>query len=119
MALARVLARDPGVLLLDEPLSALDARTRAGAARELAEVLRDLEVPALLVTHDFSEAAQLGDRVGVIDAGKVIQEGTPTELAARPAPPSSPISPERSSSQAWPARAQTASPASRSTAGAR
>jgi molybdopterin-binding protein len=84
VALARVLARDPGVLLLDEPLSALDARTRAGAARELAAVLRDLEVPALLVTHDFAEAAQLGDRVGVIDAGRIVQEGTPTELAAAP-----------------------------------
>jgi molybdate transport system ATP-binding protein len=84
VAVARVLAREPGVLLLDEPLSALDARTRARAARELAGVLRDLEVPALLVTHDFSEAAQLGDRVGVIDAGKIIQEGTPTELAAAP-----------------------------------
>jgi molybdate transport system ATP-binding protein len=84
VALARVLARDPGVLLLDEPLSALDARTRARAARELAAVLRDLEVPALLVTHDFAEAAQLGDRVGVIDAGRIVQEGTPTELAASP-----------------------------------
>ena len=84
VALARVLARDPGVLLLDEPLSALDARTRAGAARELAQVLREVEAPALLVTHDFAEAAQLGDRVGVIDAGRVIQEGTPTELAAEP-----------------------------------
>jgi molybdate transport system ATP-binding protein len=84
VALARVLARDPGVLLLDEPLSALDARTRAGASRELSAVLRDLEIPALLVTHDFGEAAQLGDRVGVIDAGRVVQEGTPTELAAAP-----------------------------------
>lgn len=84
VALARVLAREPGVLLLDEPLSALDARTRAGAARELASVLREVEAPALLVTHDFAEAAQLGDRVGVIDAGRVIQEGTPTELAAAP-----------------------------------
>jgi molybdate transport system ATP-binding protein len=84
VALARVLARDPGVLLLDEPLSALDARTRARAARELAQVLREVEAPALLVTHDFAEAAQLGDRVGVIDAGRVIQEGTPTELAAEP-----------------------------------
>ena len=54
----------PEVLLLDEPLSALDARTRASAARELAAVLREIDVPALLVTHDFSEAAQLGDRVG-------------------------------------------------------
>ena len=84
VALARVLAREPGVLLLDEPLSALDPRTRAGAARELAAVLREVEVPALLVTHDFAEAAQLGDRVGVIDAGRVIQEGTPSELAASP-----------------------------------
>jgi len=84
VALARMLAREPGVLLLDEPLSALDARTRAGAARELASVLRELDTPALLVTHDFAEAAQLGDRVGVIDSGRVIQEGTPSELAAAP-----------------------------------
>ena len=79
-----MLARSPGVLLLDEPLSALDARTRASAARELAAVLSDVRVPALLVTHDFAEAAQLGDRVGVIDAGRIVQEGTPTELAAAP-----------------------------------
>jgi molybdate transport system ATP-binding protein len=84
VAVARVLARWPGVLLLDEPLSALDARTRAGAARELESVLREVEVPALLVTHDFAEAARLGDRVGVIDAGRVVQEGTATELAAAP-----------------------------------
>jgi molybdate transport system ATP-binding protein len=84
VAVARVLARRPGVLLLDEPLSALDARTRAGAARELESVLREVEVPALLVTHDFAEAARLGDRVGVIDAGRVVQEGTATELAAAP-----------------------------------
>jgi molybdate transport system ATP-binding protein len=79
-----MLARSPGVLLLDEPLSALDTRTRASAARELATVLNDARVPALLVTHDFAEAAQLGDRVGVIDAGRIVQEGTPTELAAAP-----------------------------------
>jgi molybdate transport system ATP-binding protein len=84
VAVARALARRPTVLLLDEPLSALDARTRAGAARELAGVLRDTEVPALLVTHDFAEAAQLGDRVGVIDSGRIVQEGTPSELAAAP-----------------------------------
>jgi molybdate transport system ATP-binding protein len=84
VAVARALARRPGVLLLDEPLSALDARTRASASRELAAVLREVAVPALLVTHDFAEAAQLGDRVGVIDAGRVVQEGTPTELAAQP-----------------------------------
>jgi molybdate transport system ATP-binding protein len=84
VALARALAREPGVLLLDEPLAALDTRTRASAARELGAVLREVEVPALLVTHDFGEAAQLGDRVGVIDAGRVIQEGTASELAAEP-----------------------------------
>jgi molybdate transport system ATP-binding protein len=84
VAVARALARRPTVLLLDEPLSALDARTRASASRELSAVLRDVEVPALLVTHDFAEAAQLGDRVGVIDSGRIVQEGTPTELAAAP-----------------------------------
>jgi molybdate transport system ATP-binding protein len=84
VALARALARRPKALLLDEPLSALDARTRARAARELAQVLREVDVPTLLVTHDFFEAAQLGDRVGVIDRGRVIQEGTASELAAQP-----------------------------------
>jgi molybdopterin-binding protein len=84
VAVARALARGPEVLLLDEPLSALDARTRAGAARVLAGVLRDSSVPTLLVTHDFAEAAQLGERVGIIDQGRVMQEGTPSELAASP-----------------------------------
>jgi molybdate transport system ATP-binding protein len=84
VALARALARRPDVLLLDEPLSALDARTRAAASRELAAVLREAEAPALLVTHDFTEAAQLGTRVAVVDGGRVVQEGTPSELAAVP-----------------------------------
>ena len=84
VAVARALARGPEVLLLDEPLSALDARTRASAARELAAVLREGEAPALLVTHDFAEAAQLGDRVGIVDQGRVVQQGTATELAASP-----------------------------------
>jgi molybdate transport system ATP-binding protein len=84
VAVARALARRPDVLLLDEPLSALDSRTRADAARELGLLLRESEAPALLVTHDFAEAAQLGDRVGVIDRGRVIQEGTASQLAAAP-----------------------------------
>ncbi len=84
VAVARALARGPEVLLLDEPLSALDARTRAAAARELGGVLSESEAPTVLVTHDFSEAAQLGDRVGIIDQGRVVQEGTPSELAASP-----------------------------------
>ena len=85
VAVARALAREPRVLLLDEPLSALDPRTRASAARELIAVLRDAGVPTLLVTHDFAEAALLGDRVGVLDHGRVVQLGTAAELSARPA----------------------------------
>jgi molybdate transport system ATP-binding protein len=87
VALARALARRPDALLLDEPLSALDTRTRAAAARELAAVLHATGVPALLVTHDFQEAAQLGDRVGVMDAGRIVQLGSPSELGAAPASP--------------------------------
>ena len=82
---ARSRAR-PQALLLDEPLSALDARTRARAARELAAVLHETGVPSLLVTHDFTEAAQFGDRVGVIDRGGIVQLGTAAELAATPGP---------------------------------
>jgi molybdate transport system ATP-binding protein len=87
VALARALAVKPAALLLDEPLSALDSRTRAAAGRELAGVLREAAVPALLVTHDFEEAALLGDRVGVMDAGRIVQLGTASELAAAPASP--------------------------------
>jgi molybdate transport system ATP-binding protein len=85
VALARALAREPAALLLDEPLSALDARTRARAARELGEILRAAGVPTLLVTHDFAEAALLGDRVAVLDEGRIVQAGTAAELAAAPA----------------------------------
>ena len=87
VALARALAVRPDALLLDEPLSALDARTRAAATRELAAVLRDAGVPAILVTHDFQEAALLGERVGVMDAGRIVQLGSADELAAAPASP--------------------------------
>src|SRR3954471_7499288 len=69
VALARALAAAPRALLLDEPLSALDARTRARAARELAKTLAEAGAPALLVTHDFEEAALLGDSVAVMDGG--------------------------------------------------
>ncbi len=84
VALARALARRPEALLLDEPLSALDARTRASAARTLREMLDEVEVPAILVTHDFAEAAELGTRVGIVDGGRIVQEGSATELAAAP-----------------------------------
>jgi molybdate transport system ATP-binding protein len=85
VALARALAREPKVLLLDEPLSALDARTRAGASRELGAVLAQADVPALLVTHDFEEASLLADRIAVIDRGRIVQTGTAVELARVPA----------------------------------
>jgi len=85
VALARALARRPAALLLDEPLSALDARTRAAAARQLAAVIRDAAVPVLLVTHDFTEAALLAERIAVMDRGRVLQQGTASALAAAPA----------------------------------
>ena len=85
VALARALARRPAALLLDEPLSALDARTRAAASRELGAVIRDAAVPVLLVTHDFAEASLLADRVAVMDEGRVLQQGTASALASAPA----------------------------------
>ena len=85
VALARALAPRPRALLLDEPLSALDARTRASASRELSQTLRSLEVPVVLVTHEFGEAALLGDEICVIDEGRIVQRGTASELAASPA----------------------------------
>jgi molybdate transport system ATP-binding protein len=85
VALARALAARPRALLLDEPLAALDARSAAAAGRELAVLLRELQVPAILVTHEFGEAALLGDAVAVLDAGRIVQRGTAAELAAAPA----------------------------------
>jgi molybdate transport system ATP-binding protein len=84
VALARALAREPRALLLDEPLAALDTRTRAAASRELGATLREAGVPALLVTHDFTEAALLADEVAIVDGGRIVQRGTASELAARP-----------------------------------
>jgi molybdate transport system ATP-binding protein len=84
VALARALAGSPRALLLDEPLSALDARTRAHAAAELSGILRQIDVPAVLVTHDFSEAARLSDDVAIIEGGRLVQRGTASQLAAEP-----------------------------------
>jgi molybdate transport system ATP-binding protein len=85
VALARAIARDPGVLLLDEPLSALDAHTKAAVRGELQELLRELALPTLLVTHDYEDAASLADEVGVIVDGRLRQLASPQELVARPA----------------------------------
>jgi molybdate transport system ATP-binding protein len=85
VALARALARGPDVLLLDEPLSALDSPTRGAARRELATELRRTSIPTIVVTHDFAEAAQLADEVHVMDRGSIVQTGTAAEVSARPA----------------------------------
>jgi ABC-type sulfate/molybdate transport systems ATPase subunit len=85
VALARALARAPRVLLLDEPLAALDAHTRATIRAELREVLRTSGLPALLVTHDFEDAASLADLVGVVVDGQLRQLASPADLVARPA----------------------------------
>ncbi|NUR74820.1 MAG: ABC transporter ATP-binding protein [Thermoleophilia bacterium] len=85
VALARALAREPQVLLLDEPLSALDAHTKTAVRAELHDLLSTLDIPVLLVTHDFEDAAALADTVGVIVDGKLRQTGTPSGLVAQPA----------------------------------
>jgi molybdenum ABC transporter ATP-binding protein len=87
VALARALARRPRVLLLDEPLSALDAHTRSAVRGELRGLLAGLGLPVVLVTHDFEDAATLADRVGVLVEGRLLQLGTPAELVAAPVDP--------------------------------
>jgi molybdate transport system ATP-binding protein len=84
VALARALARDPAVLLLDEPLAALDAHTKSEVRHELSELLRELRLPTLLVTHDYEDAAALADEVGVLVDGTLRQLASPAELVARP-----------------------------------
>jgi molybdate transport system ATP-binding protein len=87
VALARALARDPRVLLLDEPMSALDPHTRGSVRAELHDLLRELALPTLLVTHDFEDAAALADRVGVLVDGRLRQVGAPADLLGEPADP--------------------------------
>jgi molybdate transport system ATP-binding protein len=87
VALARALAPDPAVLLLDEPLAALDAHTRGEIRGELQLLLREADRPTLVVTHDFEDAATLANRVGVLVEGRLRQLGPPAELVASPADP--------------------------------
>jgi ABC-type sulfate/molybdate transport systems ATPase subunit len=84
VALARALARGPGVILLDEPLSALDTHTKGAVRAELQELLHELALPTILVSHDFEDAAALADEVGVIVDGRLRQLATPNELIERP-----------------------------------
>lgn len=85
VALGRALVRRPQVLLLDEPLSNLDAPLRRGLRRELLRLHRELGLTTLLVTHDPAEALALGERVAVMNGGVIEQVATPAELRARPA----------------------------------
>jgi putative spermidine/putrescine transport system ATP-binding protein len=84
VALARALARRPEVLLLDEPLSALDAKIRLRLRGELRRIQQDLAITAVYVTHDQEEALSIADRIAVMRAGRIEQIGGPEEIYARP-----------------------------------
>ncbi len=84
VALARAIARRPRLLLLDEPLSALDVPTRTQLRGELRNLLRQLAVPSIVVTHDWEEALALGDTMVVIHDGRVLQSGAPQEVFNHP-----------------------------------
>ncbi len=84
VAVARALAREPQVLLLDEPFSAVDRATRQRLYRELAELRRDLAMPVILVTHDLDEALMLADQLCVLHQGRTLQSGEPYAVMTRP-----------------------------------
>jgi putative spermidine/putrescine transport system ATP-binding protein len=87
VALARALVTEPRVLLLDEPLSALDAKVRVALREEIRRIQTELGITTLFVTHDQDEALAVADRVAVMRAGSIEQVGTPEELYSRPASP--------------------------------
>ncbi len=87
VALARALALSPGLLLLDEPLSALDARVRANLRGEITALQRRLGVTAIMVSHDQDEALTMADRIVVMDHGHIVQIGSPLEVYQHPATP--------------------------------
>ncbi|MFN3655962.1 MAG: ABC transporter ATP-binding protein [Pseudolabrys sp.] len=84
VAIARALAREPQVLLLDEPFSAVDRPTRRKLHLELTELRKAVRMPIVLVTHDITEAATLADRICVLDKGETLQSGRPADLLAAP-----------------------------------
>jgi sulfate/thiosulfate transport system ATP-binding protein len=84
VALARALAHKPDVLLLDEPLGALDAKIRIELRRSLKNIQRQLGIATILVTHDQEEAFDLADRIGVMSYGRLVEVGTPSELYRQP-----------------------------------
>ncbi len=84
VAVARALARQPRLLLLDEPFSAVDPMNRQGLYDLLADLRRDLRIPIVLVTHDLVEARHLADSMVVMDAGRILQQGTPGQIYRSP-----------------------------------
>jgi iron(III) transport system ATP-binding protein len=87
VALARALATSPGLLLLDEPLSALDAKVRVHLRHEIKQLQRRLRVTTIMVTHDQEEALTMADRIVVMNRGAIEQIGTPLEIYRNPASP--------------------------------
>jgi osmoprotectant transport system ATP-binding protein len=87
VGVARALAADPPILLMDEPFGALDPITRASLQCEVLEIQRKLRKAIVIVTHDMEEAIRLGDRIVVMEEGRIAQSGTPAELLMRPATP--------------------------------
>jgi osmoprotectant transport system ATP-binding protein len=85
VGVARALAAEPNVLLMDEPFGALDPVTRAKARQDLLAIQKRLGTTIILVTHDLEEAIHLGDKIAIMDAGKLVQYGTPAEILGRPA----------------------------------
>ena len=84
VALARALGSEPAILLLDEPLSALDATTRLRLLGEIVELQRKLRIPFLYVTHSPADAVRAGDSALILNAGRIVQEGNPTEVFNAP-----------------------------------
>ena len=87
VAIARALARDPAVLLLDEPFSAVDQMTRERLKRELVALRQRVKIPIVLVTHDLDEAMALADRIAVMHRGATLQTGAPEDVRLRPENP--------------------------------
>jgi molybdate transport system ATP-binding protein len=87
VALARTLATEPRLLLLDEPLSALDVTTRTRIRRQLADHVREFAGPRLLITHDPTEAFLLADEIHILEGGRITQSGSADEIRLRPATP--------------------------------
>ena len=85
VAIARALAYEPEVLLFDEPFGALDAQIRGSLRREIRTLLKEIKVPSIFITHDQEEALELGDRIAVLNSGRIEQIGTPYDVYSNPA----------------------------------